>query len=178
MIDVIPIASPQLFLIHCSNVNCKYISTYRLHVYVPPSRFHYSVSVILNRCLLFRRLLRIPKLFVMGFNRISTRERAYVTHCSAIANGRYIPIYSITASAWNFCLAKATYVSLRVWTVYRRLRVPLRIRAYTYPCTYSYLPRSRAVNRSIALYGIIVKSVANLCVSRVVASFYCQLMTP
>jgi len=141
------------------NRNIAYI-----YIYISPSRFHHSVSVILNCCLLFHRLLRNPKLFVIGFNRISTRERTYVTllgdsqqpiHTNLFGNGPRL----------EFLLGES---DVRLVTRLNNLSTVTGFSSCTHLQIhiYAHLLHSRAVNRSISLYGIILKSVPNLCVSR------------
>lgn len=162
------------------NRNIAYIYIYMyvhtcIYMYTAVTFAPFSVcNIEPPRRLLFRRLLRVPKLFVMGFNRISTWERESVRHI--VLGDSQRPIHTNLfgsnspppgMSAWRK-RRTSRYAFERfidgyqgpspLFAVYARLHVSM------YTC--AHLPHSRAVNRSIALYGIIVKSVPNLCVSR------------
>lgn len=134
MIGVIQIhlANNALFLARC-------VRNYNIAYALP--RFHFDIRDIE----LLSALSRVPKLFVMGFNRISTRES--MRHM-LLGDGQrpiHTNLFDNSLRLWNFCSAKATYVSLYAFQHIRFIddyNYLSRVYIYLYIVhTYSYLPR-------------------------------------
>lgn len=162
------ISLAALFLAHCVlNYNIAYARKHHRDSIIP-------ISVISN-LLPFGLSLRTPKLFVMGFNRISTRESMRHMLLDDGQRPIHTNLFDNSLCPWNFRSTKATYVSLyefqHIWFIdnYDYLS---RVRVCTYPYILYIHTRTCHVELLIvrfALYRVIVESMPNLCARQPVA---------